>query len=131
MSNVKILANAFVITSAVKTADFNNLKKFHPEQLKLKDAETKNEVFAVSTGSKGSIGQFGVTFDGTNTEGYANTTQLFPESVNTSEARSNYIVDNIGGTLLKLNQFETVLAAKIGNLGTEIAAIKSNITEVE
>ena len=132
MANIKILANAFVVTSAIKMEDLKNLRKYHPEQLVQKDAETKDEIFKVGVGAAGagSVSTFGVVFDSQNTEGLAQVTKTFPVGTAT-ENREKYLIDQVGGAMLALNNFENILDAKVAALGTEVAAIKSGITIVE
>ena len=128
MAKVKTLGNAFAIVSTIKMEDLKNLAKFHPEQLQKRDKDGKNVVFAigVADAGKGSVSEFGVSFDSANAEGYAQVTKMFPAGTK-AEDRSDYIVNNVGGVLLTLNAFETDVNNASAGLTEEIAAIKDSI----
>lgn len=132
MAKIKVLANAYVVTSSLKADDIANLAKFHPDQLTVK-TDKGDAVFSVAMGQPGagSIQPFGITFDGKDANGNANVTKLFPEDTK-AEDRKKFLMDNkVGAALLALNKYENVFAASVTGLGTEIAAINDSIEVVD
>lgn len=132
MSKIKTLGNAFTIISGIKMAALKNLAKFHPATLQKKDKDGKNVVFAigVADAGKGSVTDFGVSFDSENADGFAQVTKLFPVGTK-AEDREKYIVDNVGGVLLALNDFEDDVNDASTGLDAEIAAVKASITSAD
>lgn len=110
---ITINADAYAITSDLKVADIELLKKYDPDALKVKD-EDGNEKFAVSyQEGKACIAPFGVTFGGVSRdgEGKATITGAIPSEAKTTDAAKNYIAEKIGGVIAYLRDLEESVPA--------------------
>lgn len=115
-----------VAVSDITIAELKELEKFNPEALKLKD-DKGNDVFVFAIASKGSVGKFGVSFDGESLDGkgFATATVALPVTgVNDTRKLANDIVapamrnivaleEQIGDALLELNECRERAAAAI------------------
>ena len=113
---VKILGNAFVITSKLKFENIKKMEKLSNETLCLVEIEkddTINEVFRISTGKVASISPYGITYNEANTEGYAIATSTFPADVTDKKA---FIKDNLAKVMLMLDELEMHVAEDLVKL---------------
>lgn len=128
MAKTKILGTAVTITSAIKVAIFKTLAKFKPAALKLTETVdgVKEEKFSVALGTSPSVTKYGIVFDSTNTDGYAEVTLQIPASV-TADKRKEYVADTYGYALLNLNQLESQIAEEYAETEADFVAINENI----
>ena len=70
-----VAPKTIVAMSDITMKELFELKKFNPDALKLKD-ENGNEIFVFTTVTNGSVGKFGIGFDGESLDekGYATAT---------------------------------------------------------
>lgn len=104
---IKIVGDAFVIESSIKTEQLEFLKKQNPDALKIIDEETKDELFRVSY-SKGnpSITSFGITFSNASRDDnkFATVTGTIPSDVADAKAYVADIVSNVAANLLVIEK---------------------------
>lgn len=115
-ARVRILGNAFVITSKLKFENIKKMEKLSNETLCLVEIEkddTINEVFRISTGKVASISPYGITYNEANTEGYAIATSTFPADVTDKKA---FIKDNLAKVMLMLDELEAHIAEDLVKL---------------
>jgi hypothetical protein len=126
MAKIQILGEAAVLTSAVKKADLELLKKFKPAALQLKDEEGKEVIFAATVGKTASITKYGVNFAGEDVEGYAQVTGIIPSDVAPAD-KATYVKDNFGYALLNLNKLENQILGVLVDTRNEFAAMDDSI----
>lgn len=124
----KILGTAFTLTSDIKTTTIVKLQKFSPESLKMKDAEKKNVVYAIGMGPAAAINQYGVTFNGTNADGFAQATIEIPAS---EENKLLYVKENYGLAMLGLSDMETYVATELTVLDSKFNTVEDSIELVD
>ena len=115
-ARVRILGNAFVITSKLKFENIKKMEKLSNETLclvEIEKDETINEVFRISTGKVASISSYGITYNEANTEGYAIATSTFPADVTDKKA---FIKDNLAKVMLMLDELEAHIAEDLVKL---------------
>lgn len=126
---IKIVGNAFVLTSTLKLADIRKMEKYDADACvvvaKYDNGETA-EVFRIATGKTGSICKHGVVFATANAEGYATVTGFIPENVNNKKA---YLKDNFASTFFALAELEKHLAQESDNVDKAFAALDAEIEE--
>lgn len=131
MANVMIAGDAVVIKSSLKTEDIQLVEKYRPNELVLKGGEDgKEPIFAIGvTTGKGSVSEFGVTFNGTTRDEakLACLTMLIPDGVNPANVE-DWFVDAYGGAITNLNRLEARLPDVIAEIAAEKAAVRENIT---
>ena len=125
--NTKILGSAFTLTSSIKMADIKKLAKFSPASLQLKDADKKNVVYAIGTG-KAAINQNGVTFNGENSDGFAQCTIEIPAD---TANKTEYVKENFGRAMLGLVDMEAHIAAELTTLEGKFTAVNDSIEVVD
>lgn len=132
MAKIKVLANAYVVTSTLKANDIANLKKFHPDQLTIR-TDKGDDIFSIGIGQPGtgSIKTFGIVFDGKDSNGYAQVTALFPEGVEAADRKKFLMNNKIGAALLMLNKYESAFASNLTALDVEMTSIDNNIEVVD
>lgn len=129
MAKITIAGDAIVITSALKLEDIKTISKFRKDALTLKGGENgKEPIFAIcATSGRGSIGSMGVSFGReTRDEDKLAMVTLLDHATDDCDL-TEWIVDNLGGALMKLNQLEATLPAVLEEIAAEKAAIIENI----
>lgn len=130
MAKILIAGNQAVVKSALKVDDIELLKKRNPDALELKD-DKKNVTFMVDLGSKSSISKCGVVFNGSEPgTGAAVLSMEIPASVTTEEGVKKWVIDEIGLTIVKLNEVEEQLVEGLAKVEGENNSIEENITFV-
>lgn len=124
MAKIKTLGTAAFLQSDVTEEQFKRLKAFKPEALVLKDEETKKDIFSIdTTQDKGSISDYGVIFSEVKDGKLALTIQdacLKPD-------KKEYIKENYGQALGKLNALEKQIAKEYAKVEKDLTAIEANI----
>ena len=113
---VRILGNAFVITSKLKFENIKKMEKLSNETLCLVEIErddTVNEVFRISTGKVASVSPYGITYNEANPDGYAIATSTFPSDVTDKKA---FIKENLAKVMLMLDELEAHVADDLEKL---------------
>lgn len=130
MAKIVVNGAAVVITSTLKVEDIKTVQKYRPDSLTLYKGEGKDKtpVFRAGlTGSYGTIGNCGVSFGGTNADGYAVATLLLPDNLPADKV-AEYVSDNVGVHVLKLNELETQIPAVLAEIAAEKATIAGMVT---
>lgn len=130
MAKVKTVNRAIVINSEVKYDDYKLVAKYRPEALTLKGGEDgKVPIFTVfvRNDGQGGIDENGAIFgEATRDDAkLATITMMF-----TGDAEADikeYIVDELGGALMKLNKVEAGLPAVIDAIKAERETVRGAI----
>lgn len=122
---IKVLGTSFTLVSAIKCADLKKLEKYLPEDLILKDPETKEELFKVGTKS-GNFTPYGVGFNAKNEEGFAQLTVPIPADIPAAK-RSEFIASSCGETLIRLKQIEAQIALAVTALDLHLTSVAAKI----
>lgn len=130
MAKIKTINRAIVVNSEVKYDDYKLVAKYRPEALTLKGGEDgKEPIFTVfvRNGGQGCIDENGAIFgEATRDDAkLATITMMF-----TGDAEADikeYIVDELGGALTKLNKVETGLPAVIEAIKAERETVRDSI----
>lgn len=127
---VRIIAGkALVITSALKLADLEAVKKYQPKALILMGGEDgKEPIFAMGVvrGSAGKIGNIGVEFGEETRDDakLATMTLMVPADV---KDMKEYVADKYGAALMNLAKLEESLPAVVAAIAADKQAIMDNI----
>lgn len=126
---IKIVGNAFVLTSKLKFATIQKMEKYNRDALCLVEVKNdeENEIFRIGTGKTSSIGKFGITFMEADKAGNATATVLFPEGTTDKKA---YIKDNFATVLFMLNDLEDSVNTACAALEAAYAKLDEEIEEV-
>lgn len=130
MAKITVVGKAVVVSSTLKTEDIKLIGKYRPDSLTLFEGEGKDKqpVFRVDVGEgRGSIGAYGIEFNGTNAEGFATVTRLLPDGLKAENVK-DWVSDEIGVPTLKLGKLEAALPAVAAEIATEKATIDSMLT---
>lgn len=130
MAKIKTINRAIVVNSEVKYDDYKLVAKYRPEALTLKGGEDgKEPIFTVfvRNGGQGCIDENGAIFgEATRDDAkLATITMMF-----TGDAEADikeYIVDELGGALMKLNKVEAGLPAVIEAIKAERETVRDSI----
>lgn len=130
MAKIKTINRAIVVNSEVKYDDYKLVAKYRPEALTLKGGEDgKEPIFTVfvRNGGQGCIDENGAIFgEATRDDAkLATITMMF-----TGDAEADikeYIVDELGGALTKLNKVEAGLPAVIEAIKAERETVRDSI----
>lgn len=131
MAKILIAGDVIVVTSSKKLEDIKTLEKYDPKALSLYEIDpvtnVKSETFKVgSTDGKGSINKYGASFasESRDGSGFATITLPIPDGVKDVVA---YASDEVGFSLMKLNEIEAGIDAALTEVATKKAAILENI----
>ena len=125
MANVTIAGNSFVVTSTVSRADLETVAKYRPSALAITDAETKETLFKVGTGSN-SLNDYGISFGGASNGDAKLATATLPIPQDTEDAKA-YVLDKAGLALINLEKIEAEIAEVLKDIQAERESIAENI----
>lgn len=127
MANIKIAGNNAILTSSFTVEQIQLLKKRNPGALVLKDEKDK-PIFAIGVGATGSVSPVGIVFDGKALgTGMACITYKLPASVVTEDDAREWIMDEIGLAIVKLNQIESGMTDAFAKVEAENEAVNATI----
>ena len=131
MGKVTISGNAIVITSSVSAEDINLLAKYRPQALQLivEEDGAKTVDFMLSMDSKGSVGKYGISFNGATRDEeklatYTTVDESLPES---NDEAKEVIADKYGAMLSKLAKIEEGIPAAVEEVKAERDAVIAGI----
>lgn len=130
MAKFTIAGNALVITSDLKLADLETVKKYRPKALKLMGGENnKEELFCIDTGSdaNGGISTYGACF-GAATHDAEKKACITVQLGNVVGDIKEYVADKYGQAVMYLNQLEAKLPEVLADIAAQKAGIMANIT---
>lgn len=130
MAKTTVVGKAVVVTSAMKLEDLKMIKKYRPDALVLMGGEN-NDIpqFSILVADKGScIGDNGVLFSDASRddEALAQLTMVMNDAVEGDV--KEYIADEIGGALGKLEKLEATLPAVLAEIKAERDAVLASIS---
>lgn len=129
---IKIFKNLkqYTLTSTLKVADIELVKKHRPGALKKKDAEG-NDIFAVSyVENKPCVAANGVAFGAKDVDtGCAMIIGTLPETLPNGTTNGDYIADKVGSALAYINEFEASIPAVAEEIRAQRSALIGSITE--
>ena len=125
---IKIVGNAFVLTSTLKFDCIKKLEKLNPNALCLTEqrGEENVEVFRIGTGKAGAVSKYGVTFATQNKDGFATVTVLIPENV---DNKKEFIKDAYAKTLFMLHDLEECAKVSEAEIDQIYAQLDNDIEE--
>lgn len=126
MAKMQIFGDSVVVTSSIDMDVLKNIRKYKPTQLKLVDKDTKDEVFAVSTGITPSFSKHGIVFTGKNAAGKAIATLPLPAGMTDAE-KVDFVKDHAGYGLLNLIKVEAAIQSASTELNTEFETMDAAI----
>lgn len=130
MAKIIVAGEAVVITSSMKLADLETIKKYNPKALVLMGGEDgKEPVFCigVNRGKIGSINQFSVDFGAETRDDKKLATMTLMTSGVTGDVKE-FVADEYGAALMLLNKLEATLPAALEAIAADKKAILENIT---
>ena len=126
-----LVANTVVITSTLKVEEIELLQKYEPDGLVIKDEETKETLFVVATAktAKGSLGVYGVEFNGKtrDEDGFATFSEVLENLPDDIEKAKDAIVLKYGKGIKKLNDYEAVIKDRASQVKSSIAQVADGI----
>ncbi len=128
MANIIIAGSCFVVTSEVSMVDIELCKKYRPKALKIVDEETKEELFAIGTGSN-NLGEFGISFGGVSNDEQKLATVTMPIPCDVEDV-TEYVADKAGAATINLNRIEAVITYALEEIRAERKQVTDNITVV-
>ena len=127
---IKIMANTYALTSAIKVGDIELLKKRNPAALKIKDKDG-NDVFAVFYAEgKDSVSAYGITFGAKARDnlGAAVLTGTIPATAKTNEEAKAYVEEVLHAASVYLKALEGSVPAAAAKIAEDKATLMSAIT---
>lgn len=127
---LKIVGNAFVITSKLKLDTIKKVNKFNKNLLCITESKDDEvcELFRIDLGKTGTISKYGITFATANTEGYATVTGSIPEHT-AYDKRKEYVVEEFGTALMLLNDLEDAIETAVAEIDAAYAKLDEEIEE--
>lgn len=124
MSKINVCGDAIIFTSALKLSELRIIERFRPDALCILN-EDKEPVFAVcTTEGCGSVNEFGMSFGSeSHDENKLATITICGRDI-TGDVKE-YIADNFGGAIAKLNELE----AKLPDVLREIQSAKQRVMD--
>ncbi len=130
---IKIFKNLkqYTLTSSLKKDDIELVKKYRPNELKIKDSDG-NDVFAMSYNEgKSCVSANGITFGATDVDtGCAMIVGALPETLPANTTAGDYIADAVGSALEYVTYFEERLPFAASEIKAEREALIGSIAEV-
>lgn len=126
MANIIIAGNTAVVTSAFTKAQLEKLKKYNPQALCLKDEDGKKIVFMVDIATKGSVSPMGIVFNAAAFDGTDKAVLSMEIPAGTANVEQ-WVMDNIGTSIIKLNALEAQLNGALEAVAADEAAVRDSI----
>lgn len=129
MAKFTIAGNALVITSSMKLADLETVKKYRPKALKLMGGEdNKEELFCIDVGSdaNGGISAYGACF-GAATHDTEKKACITVQLGNVAGDIKEHVADKYGEAIMYLSQLEATLPAVVSAIAEQKAGIINSI----
>lgn len=127
MSKINVCGDAIVLTSTMKLSDLRVIERFRPEALQILD-DDKNVVFAIGTTvGCGSVNEYGMSFgsESHDENKYATITMCGRTIVGDVK---EYIADEFGGAIAKLNELEAKLPEVLRDIQTAKQRVMDSVT---
>lgn len=107
---ITVISGIAVFASTIKAEDLKTLETVTPEALEVKNSDGEVE-FKVATGTTGSVGTYGITFDKEDASGFASTSvtvgDIAPDKI------KGFLATKYGKAIAKMNAFEESAPEKI------------------
>lgn len=123
--NIAVVGNILAVTSNIKASAIKKLAKANSEALKLWN-EDREVIFAVGLGNKGSIQNFGITFNTEDTVGNAAVT-IDIEDV-PADKRASYVAETYYKAFDNLAQLERNIEAAVAEYDAHVREVTEFIT---
>lgn len=125
MATIKIAGGAAALISGLTLEEIKLLEKYNPKALALRDGD--EEIFRVSTGSKGGISKFGMCFAAATRDAaaLAEVTQEIPADVTDAK---EFAVETIGAAVLSLNSVEAQAKDALAGLKTQLDLVRETVS---
>lgn len=130
MAQLKSVDTAVVITSELTNEQIAKAKKYFPDALLLKEKDEEGKshlVFAIDNGDEGTVTARGIVFPSTaaTKDEKASVTINIPKL--TKAKRAEYVKDNFGKALMRLNQVEANFKEQADSFDKEYANLDKSI----
>lgn len=120
MAKIKVLGDTIQLTSDITAEEFDRVKRFAPEALIMKDADTGDEVFGISRGDA-FVSKYGVCFCSVDNEG-----KLFMTTNNVVTDHSDREAE-----LKAVKEFYAPIMAKLGTIEAHLKNVMAELEELE
>lgn len=127
---IKIMANTYALTSAIKVGDIEMLKKRNPAALKIRDKDG-NDLFAVSYAEgKDNVSAFGITFGAKarDNSDQAVLVGTIPTTAKTNEEAKAYVEEVLHAASVYLQQLEESIPVAARKIADEKTALMNSIS---
>lgn len=118
---IKVIENKILVESSITVAEFESVRRYAPETLKLKDKEG-DEIFVIMTGAVSCIGDYGIVFNE-----YGDKLVAWVDVDEVGIPKKKYIEERYGMALSRLKEVETEVAQCISDVNAKIATITDSI----
>lgn len=129
MAKFTIAGNALVITSNLKLADLETIKKYRPKALKLMGGENdKEELFCIDVGTSGNggISAYGACYCGATHDDEKKACITITLNGVQGDVKE-YVADKFGEALIHLGALEAKLPDVLAEIAEQKAGIMANI----
>lgn len=134
---VQLIANIAVFTAGVKAEVLEKIQKHHPEALVLKEVNPNthktSDVFKYVMGGcdEGAVSQYGITFDGVNSEGYPTVTMHNRCTCLDANKRKDAATEEFALIISRANALEATIEETMEALEEMIKATEESIEVID
>lgn len=127
-ATIRIVGNALVLTSKLKLDEIKTIEKYIPKALTIQECtgDEEFEIFRLASGKVENISKYGIIFNNTNKDGFAQITTLIPTEV---ENKLEYTKDKLFPIIHKLRFVETNVEEVLKQLNKELNDLEEEIVE--
>lgn len=134
---VKLIANVAVFTAEIKAEVLEKIQRHCPEALTLREVDPKShkvsDVFKYTMGdcNEGAVSQYGITFDGVNSEGYPTVTMHNKCTCMDADKRKTAATEEFAAIVSKANALEDAITAALEGVEEMIKTTEASIEVID
>lgn len=134
---VKLIANVAVFTAGIKVEVLEKIQRHCPEALTLREVDPKShkvsDVFKYTMGdcNEGAVSQYGITFDGVNSEGYPTVTMHNKCTCMDADKRKTAATEEFAAIVSKANALEDAITASLEGVEEMIKTTEASIEVID
>ena len=134
---VKLIANVAVFTAGIKAEVLEKIQRHCPESLTLREVDPKShkvsDVFKYTMGgcNEGAVSQYGITFDGVNSEGYPTVTMHNKCTCMDADKRKTAATEEFAAIVSKANALEDAITEALEGVEEMIKTTEASIEVID
>ena len=122
---IKVIENKILVESSITVEEFENVRRYAPEALKINDADG-DEIFVVMIEDTSMVGDFGIAFNK-----YGDKLVAWLDMDKVEVPKKKYIEERYGMALARLKEVEAQVAQSLNDVRAKISTVTDSIEVID